>query len=260
VSVSVPPHAAWKPASPPAGRQALLVARSSRRTETLGFRLVMLYLLLEFGRPQEFSSVIAVLRLPAVTTVLLIVTLALSGRLMPALRRSRAFMSLLILMGLHVPLAANNYWALLNTVTMLQTFVAYLGILVFVDTESKLRTAARIWVGIHAFLAVHVIMNGGRGVGGWQGDENDVAMTLDMVVPVAFFLAVERASKVKERLLMAGTLLLVAIALPLTMSRGGLLGLIAVVLYCVLRSPRKLMAGAIVLVLGVLLIASSPAG
>jgi len=103
-------------------------------------------------------------------------------------------------------------------------------------------------------------MNKGHGVGGWIGDENDVAMTLDMVVPVALILAMERVSKGKERWLMAGTLLLVAVAVPLTMSRGGLLGLVAVVVYCIGRSPRKLMSLVIVLVFGALLIAYSPEG
>jgi len=220
----------------------------------------MLYLLLEFGRPQELSPVIAALRLPGVTTVLLAATLACSGRLIPALRQTRAFQILLVLMGLHVPLAANNYWAFWNTVTMVQTFVIYLGIVTFVDSERRLRASVRIWVGIHALLALHAMLHAGRGVGGFLGDENDVAMTLDMVVPVAFFLVVERSASARERLLMAGALLSVMMALPLTMSRGGLLGLVAVVLYCTLRSPRKLMAVAIVLVLGLLLILYAPEG
>jgi O-antigen ligase len=260
MTMSVPGRESWKPAPVTGGRQGLRATRAGRGTATWGFRLVMLYLLLEFGRPQELNSVIAALSLPLVTTLLLVATLACSGRLVPALRQTRAFQILLVLMALHVPLAVNNYWAFTLTLTMAQTFVLYLGIVTFVDSEKKLRTAVGMWIGVHVFLALHVMLHNGRGVGGFLGDENDVAMTLDMIVPVAFFLAVQRSAGARRRLLMAAALLFVVMIVPLTMSRGGLVGLVAVVLYCALRSPRKLTAAAIVLALGLLLVVYAPEG
>ena len=153
------------------------------------FHLTVVYLLLEFGRPQELVPILAPLRLPGLVTALLVLALILSKRIDLSDKQSRLFALLLALMALHVPLALNNYLALEGLKYMLITFVAYLAIATSVDTLRKFRTFITLWLGVHFLLAVHGIAKQGQGVGGFLGDENDFAMTLNMIVPFSFFLA-----------------------------------------------------------------------
>jgi len=248
------------PASLANGHPTAPAEQADRGSDTVGFRLVMLYLLLEFGRPQDLLPALGVLRPSAVAAALLAATLLYSGRLTSVLPRTRPFQLLLVLMVLHIPIAVNNHWAFWSTFAMMQTFVVCLGILAFVNTREKQRSAALIWVGIHAILAFHANLHSGQGVGGFLGDENDVALTLDAIVPIATFLAISRQTSTRQRLLLTAMLVFVIAAIPRTMSRGGLLGLLAVSLYCALRSPRKVLALVILVVFGMLVVVCAPDG
>src|SRR5436190_14900768 len=139
------------------------------------FYLTILYLLLEFGRPQDLAPVLASLHLPGLASALLVLALVLSGRVELSDKQTRLFALLLLLMALHVPLARNNYMALQAARYMLTTFVAYLAIATSVDTLRRFRTLITLWLGVHLLLAVHGIVKQGQGVGGFLGDENDFA-------------------------------------------------------------------------------------
>ena len=121
---------------------------------------------------------------------------------------------------------------------MVLLYGVYLGITAFIDSTEKMMTLIKMWLGIHAFLAVMGTLQGGHGIGGWMGDENDFCMVMDMVVPFAYFLlflATGTVQKIKY-LAFLGTFILAAMA---TLSRGGFLGLAAVGAYCWYRSPKK---------------------
>ena len=108
-----------------------------------------------------------------------------------------------------------------------------------------------VWLGVHGLLAVNGMLHGGRGVGGWLGDENDFAMEMNVAVPFAFFLYQGTKGQGTKLLylLLLGIFVLSSIA---TASRGGFLGLLAVGTFCWFYSPRKILA--LVLLVGVLLL------
>ena len=213
------------------------------------FYLTIAYLLLEFGRPQDLVPVLSLLHLPGLVSALLLLALILSGRAELSDKQTRLFALLLLLMALHVPLARNNYFAFHTAKYMLMTFGAYLAIAISVDTLRKFRTFITLWLGVHFFLALHGIAKQGRGVGGFLGDENDFAMTLNMIVPFSFFLALSEANRTKKMLYMALTSVFV-LANIFSFSRGGFVGLLAVALCCWLRSPKKLRSAVVIAALG----------
>ncbi|MDD2943473.1 MAG: O-antigen ligase family protein, partial [bacterium] len=91
---------------------------------------------------------------------------------------------------------------------------------------------------IGAWLAVYVITHGGRGPEGFLGDENDVCMALVMLLPFALQNAISlRAAK---RLPYIGLSLLSLVAIVITESRGGFLGVVALFGVLLLRSPKKI--------------------
>jgi len=72
------------------------------------FCLTVVYLLLEFGRPQDLVPALAPLHLPGVVSALLVPATIFSGRVDFSHKQTRLFALLLLRMALHVPLARHN--------------------------------------------------------------------------------------------------------------------------------------------------------
>lgn len=234
------------------------IKRSSfNRGTNLPFYFVLTYLFLEFGRPQDLIPGLSELHLPAIVTILLMMSIVFSGKFNVSDKQTKLFVILLVLMAFHVPLATNNYWAFHIARTMLLTFVIYLSIITFVDSFNKFKTLIRIWIGIHIYLAIIGLFKGGRGIGGFLGDENDFCMTLDMVIPYCFFMALgERKQAVK--IIYIGIAVLFLSANMLTLSRGGFVGLVGVGMYCWLKSKRKIVAALLVGLLALAMVFAAP--
>jgi O-antigen ligase len=215
------------------------------------FYLTVGYLLLEFSRPQDLVSALAPLHLPGVVSVLLMGAVVLSRKVDLSDKETRWFVGFLALMALHVPLAANYYKVLQATRYVFMTFIVYLAIVICVDRLSKFRTLITLWLGVHLLLAVHGIAKHGQGIGGFLADENDFAMTMNMVVPVSLFLALSERN-VTRKLLYMGLSGVFMLATIFSFSRGGFAGLVAAMLVCWARSPKKLRSAALIATLGLL--------
>lgn len=235
---------------PVAGLPRTLGSAAGRQgsVSSLGFYLVVLYLFLEYGRPQEIIPGLSVLHMPALVTVVLALSLCFSTRLSLADRETRLFMLLLALMALHVPVALNNYWAFHTAKAMAMTFVAYLAFITFVDSFDRFKRLISLWLAIHVYLALVGIFKTGVGIGGFLGDENEFAMALNMVFPVAFFLALGDKTKT-QRALYLGLTALFAFTTGLTFSRAGFLSLTAAGLYSWLLSSKKVVSAMVIALL-----------
>ncbi len=214
----------------------------------LPFYLLLFSLVLEFGRPQESIPGLGSIHLPAIITILLGLSIIFSTRLRLSDSQTRLFVLLLALMVLHVPIAVNNYYAFHTARGMLITFVTYLGIISFVNSFRMFKALINIWLGIHVYLAIIGIMKGGLGIGGFLGDENDFCLTLNMVIPFAFFMAISETNKAKKTIYIGLTLLFLFVNM-LTLSRGGFVGLVAVGIYCWLKSPKKVLSAVFIAML-----------
>ncbi len=218
------------------------------------YKLVLAYIVLEFGRPQEVIPGLAALHLPGIAIALLAVQILRSGRFSLSDRQSILLSVLLALLVLHVPLVTNTFYAFNVTWSMTLQLIVYGGIIIFVDSMERIKSLFTVLLCVHVYLALHALVLHGRGVGGFLGDENDLCMTLDMMVPVPFFLALCEKNAVRKfvYVLATGVLLIGIVA---TSSRGGFLGLLAVGVYCWIRSPRKVAAlGVIGVLIGAMLI------
>jgi O-antigen ligase len=225
----------------------------------LPFWLTVLYLAFEYGRPQNSLPALGNLHLPGVVTVSLGLAMLTSGRIDLSDIQTKLFVVFLGLMAALVPFAVNNGAAFYTTLAMLILFVAYLAIVNFVDSFEKFETIINAWIVIHIYLAITVILHKGMGVGGYFGDENDVALALNMILPFSFFLALEAKTQSKRVLFLISTAIFL-VAIAATSSRGGFVGLVAVGLYCWLRSPRKLMSAMAVVLLIFTIIQFAPKG
>lgn len=236
------------------------ILRTARRTGFgLPFWLTVLYLAFEYGRPQDSLPALGYLHLPGVVTVSLGLALLTSGRVDLSNIQTKLFIAFLGLMAALVPFAVNNSVAFYATLAMLILFIDYLAIVNFVDSFQKFETIINAWIGFHVYLAITVILHKGTGMGGYFADENDVALTLNMILPFSFFLALEAKTQSKRVLFLISTAIFL-VAIVATSSRGGFIGLVAVGLYCWLRSPRKLMSAMAVVLLIFTIIQFAPQG
>ncbi len=112
---------------------------------------------------------------------------------------------------------------------------------------SNMRCFRRViwfWVAIMVFQAIWSLGHGGHGFGSFMGDENDLALAC--VTAVTFtFLGLERLRGRARWLCGAGLLLLIA-GIVGSLSRGGFVGLVVVVTYCVFVSRKKLRTLAVI--------------
>lgn len=235
--------------------------RDYAREERLGapLILVLIYILLEYGRPYSLIP-IGPLR-PA-----LWVSLALAlfwvktpnkGLRDPIIIGIGIF---ILIMAKGIPFAWNNYWAYKMTeILVIYLFTILLPITRFVDNHRRLKVYITTWIGIHIFTAVLAIQKGGKGVGGILSDENDFALAINIALPYAFFMFQEARSKFKKAFF-AAALFIYTLACMFTFSRGGFLGLVSVVAFCLMSSPNKIRNILALAVLGVALFLVMPQG
>lgn len=223
------------------GSSAKRLQRTSPPEAKVGFYLVLVALMFEFGRPQDFLPPLKVIPIPSLIDAFLALTVLFSGKASFANPQTKLWIGLLGFMAMWVPFANNNFYALMTLKDMTLYFFFYLGIITFVDSTRRMHKVILMWLAVHAVLAINGILHQGRGVGGWLGDENDFGMQMNVAIPVAFFMHQEATSKARK-ILYLGLLGLFVMSLISTSSRGGFLGLIAVGGYCWLYSPRKLMS------------------
>ena len=226
-------------------------SQSRLKDKEFGFVLVVFAMLFEFGRPQDFLPPLKIIPFPSVIDASIALAVIFSGRARLSNVQSKLWMGLLVFMALWVPFANNNFHAFSQLKDLTLYFFFYLGILTFVNTTGKMQKLILVWLGVHALLAINGMLHGGRGVGGWLGDENDFAMEMNVAVPFAFFLYQGTTAKGAKflYLVLLGIFVLSSIA---TASRGGFLGLLAVGSFCWFYSPRKVWS--LVLLTGVLLL------
>lgn len=223
---------------------------------TLPFVLVLGYVLVEFGRPHNWVPILGYLRPGVIVLGGGILAMLVKRPAIPTLGKwVLAFLGLMLVLA---PFAYNNRMAVATTRDFaLMTVGAILPIMCFVDTFDRFRKLLRFWVWIHVLLALYSITHRGFGIGSFLADENDFAIAMNMAIPYAFaLLAVERG--IGRRICLFAALGILIFATAATMSRGGFIGLAAVLFMLSLRSPRKLLSMTLVIVMIVGLVALAP--
>lgn len=250
-------HSDAKPMATPELKAWAIGQPRQAQESKVGFYLVLAYLLFEFGRPQELLPGLRVIPFGTGLSVLILLKVLMSGKVDFSRLQTKLWLPLFAVMAIHVPIAANNFWALMTFKDMFLLYCVYLGIVTFVDSLDKMMTLMKMWMGIHGFLAVMGIAKGGIGIGGWMGDENDFCMVMNMVVPFGYFLLFSATGVVQKMKYLGflGTFILAAMA---SLSRGGFYGLASVGVYCWYRSPKKLNAFIVVAVAVLFMVMLAP--
>ncbi|RJP20676.1 MAG: hypothetical protein C4520_11000 [Candidatus Abyssobacteria bacterium SURF_5] len=236
----------------------MMKSTMGRRKETsnIGLFLIILYMFFEYVRPQSFIAGLAPLHIPMIVQSIIILSLFSCDFERFKKRETVYFFLLLCLMAAHVPFATNNYWAYQITRSMTLQFVVFLAIIGHLHTFHKLGLVLTLWIAVAILCSIAGIAQGGRiPESGFLGDENDFALFLNMMIPLAFFSGQAARSKRAKLFYYSGVAVLI-LGTVSSMSRGGFLGMLPPLLYCWWKTDSKLKTGIAAALVGSLLVVS----
>jgi probable O-glycosylation ligase (exosortase A-associated) len=215
----------------------------------MAFVILVLYFFFEYVRPQSWQMlpVIAPLKIPMFLTLGLFIVFLRGDK---SLLRDRlvVYVGLFIfLIGFSVVYAPNTYhvWKIFSGMLVI-LFCVLLVMPTIISNVERLDRFIFLWVIINALVALFALTHGGHGAGSYLWDENDLALLLNMCIPLSFYLGFSAKRSKKQRLFFKLITLLLVIATGYTMSRGGFLGLLAVFGTIWLMSERKFKSLAII--------------
>ncbi|MCH2171077.1 O-antigen ligase family protein [Myxococcota bacterium] len=207
------------------------------------FAFTIAYVVLEYGRPQDALSILQALKLSMLVSLALALALLQNSHQVPWFRpQILGFTALLAYMTAWVPLATNNYWALKTLIVIAQTYLFVLSLATFVDSRERLRDFLVAFLLAGLFQAIWGTMNGGRGTGYFQGDENDFALTMCMVLPFALMTRPLLKGGRRNALCWI-TATACVVAVMASESRGGFVGLVVTAGTIVLFHPNRIRIG-----------------
>lgn len=217
------------------------MAVESGSTHAPWFFFTVMYFIVDYGRPQEIVP-IGFMR-PA-----LILTLILTGYLMAngglscvKYRQVRIMCLFILLLASYVPFVRNQYYAYIAFKTQLLYMPFVLSLIVCVDSVRRLRTLMIVGVVLQIYIALWALAHGGLGPGYYFHDQNDLALYMNMWIPISYYLFFTEKTRTARLLYLAGVVfgLVTVVA---SSSRGGFVGLLAVCIAVCLFSNKKIVS------------------
>lgn len=215
--------------------------------------ILLLHVSFEYLRPHEIWPILGTMKLQTATTTaltVLVIILAAKGEVRWALQ-GWLLLSFLGLAVLTFPLATNWFFAYTFAYDLTLILVGYFAITRILCDERNLRRFLVLLVGIHIYLAITGIRgyaerdftdSGYRSTGvvggSFLGDENDVALALNIALPLALYLF-RQAHTLPRRLLWGLGAVVILVTIVFTFSRGGFIGLAAMAVFGIVTSSKR---------------------
>jgi len=212
------------------------------------FFFVLLYIIIDYGRPQDIIP-IGFLRPGMIVVLILTAFVVFCGRIKEAdSRQTRMIGLFIILLGFYVPFARNNYFAYETTLGMLVFVPFILSVVVCVDSIERLKKLIFVLILLMIYNSGYSFLHHGLGSGNYLEDENDVALYINIWLPFCLFLFFAEEHKLKKMVYALG-LVIGILAVVVSFSRGGFVGLVSCAFVSWLFNPKKMKS---LIVLGLL--------
>ena len=223
--------------------------------------LVLFNLLVNFLRPHDIVPILGTIRLPMIVSILCIIPLLfrLSGEWPKTMKIITFFLlveCIRLVVGLYVieDFVINDFWQFQMIKDLaLQYFGLVFPLMLFFSSQRGLKRVSSAWTIIAIMLPLWVVTHGGKGMGGFLGDENDVGLTMIFFLALILsqFIELRRAGAF-GRFLKLIAIVLTVVAVIATNSRGTFLGLVCLFGYFFLRSRRKFL----MIIFGIVLVSA----
>jgi putative inorganic carbon (hco3(-)) transporter len=205
------------------------------------FFFTILFLIIDYGRPQDTFRVIGYIRPAMIVVLILIIYLVRNWRLVPRkIPQITLIWFFILILALHIPFARNNRFAFNTTNTMLLAMPFILSTFTCINTFARLRTIFIVAICLMTFQSLFAIAHGGHGSGSVFLDENDLALFVNTWLPFSFALFLME-KKILGKILLALCALLGIGATVISFSRGGFIGLVAMAVVFWIFSTRKIL-------------------
>jgi hypothetical protein len=219
-----------------------MTARVASIHKGFPYYLLIIYLIIEFIRPQGFIPGMGSLR-PGVLLFALMGLYVMTHIQSFTLRdpQTQIFALFLVLMTFHVPLAENNFHAFQVWKGMLYLFFVYIIIVNYIKKIELFDKFYERFLLLLAIAGVVGIVNKGRiPYSAFMGDENDFALLMNMAFALSFFMSLNKRGSGKVfYFILCGVFLTGVI---LSHSRGGFVGFVPVALFCLFKVKSKAFA------------------
>lgn len=226
----------------------------------IGLWPCIFYLVIEYARPMAWVPALELIRLGMIAGLWGLAALLFSSTKRPFPKSAKWIMAFTALMIYQVWAATNNFFALeklrLEFLPLVLGLVLPLSVLP--NSVPAMRILLTTFFAVHIPTAIYGIQSGGFGPGSWFGDQNDLAFALNSALGVGCYLFVE-AREVKRKLWIGAGLGLLVTTIVVSSSRGGLLGLVAVMVYLFVtakQARKPILVLAVIGVIGILAFAS----
>lgn len=216
-----------------------------------------LLLFIHYGRPQNVIPQLELLKPFFVATLLLSVFLITSGKNIFQFKHKQMRL-MWITIGLWVamvPFTKNYGFAFFTVRSVLMYFPFMISILILIDTEEKLKKIVSLFVLIALYNTMHGLMlHDGEGrnsmfnLGNFLTDPNEFSLYMNMMIPFSYFLFMYEKKWNIMKYIYLFTTILMAFAVVISYSRGGLVGLMAVGIVMWIYSPNKKITASIAIV------------
>ncbi|NKB37611.1 MAG: hypothetical protein GKR93_10640 [Gammaproteobacteria bacterium] len=218
------------------------VKKSSAKKKSNGaYWLLIIYFFIEYIRPQDYFGVLGVIK-PAMLISIMLMLVWIAGGDRSAMKETPVsmFIVFIILAFISLAFVVNHYFAFNIAKTMVFYLTAgVLPLIAILDTEDRYSRFIGTWIFMHLFVSILGMIGGGKGPGSFLGDENDLALALNMALPYAWLLSQSSLVSKKKTLFYYGITLVIILGIVATFSRGGFLGLISVIGGVIILSRNK---------------------
>jgi O-antigen ligase len=212
------------------------------------FVFLIIYLIIDYGRPQDVLP-IGIIKPGMLVVIILLLFVLFSGRFRFANSAQMTLIwSFIVLLGLHIPFAINNYLAYKTTKDMLLYMPFIISTIILIDRVELLKKLMLVLTVLMIYVSVFSMFRKGVGSGAYFADENDISLYNNTWLPFAYFLFLVEKNKIKKIIYAAGVIIGI-IGVVISFSRGGFVGLACVFFIIWLFSPRKVLNLSIILLL-----------
>ena len=233
------------------------IRKNLKENDGLWFGLTIGLMIVEYGRPMDIMPVLNYVRPGMVLGILLAVSLLGGSRLTRSLvKQTGVITAFVLLLFLYTPFAVNNRYAFNQAWSMTLYLPAVFSIVAYVRNVQRLRTFLNVWLLIGIYVALRGTLEKGSGGSSFLHDENDFSLFMNMMIPFMVFRAYEVKGIGEKCLFLIGGAICV-LGVVVSFSRGGFIGLLAVLFIIWLFSPRKVLSLGIVAMLTLVIIFSA---
>ncbi len=219
---------------------------SLSRNARLWFIFTMLFLVVDYGRPQDILPFLRLIKPGLLMVMILTFFLLWQGKLGRSnSKQTRMIWLFVMLLAVYVPLAVNNFLAYHAFRTMILFMPFILSVVICVDSMKNLRTMILVCLAITAYVSIYSLRHHGMGSGNYFSDENDLSLYINMWLPFYFYLFFYEKIWWKKLIFAAG-MLIGLMAVVVSFSRGGFVGLVAMTAVLWLYSHRKVLSAVII--------------